>query len=95
MRVREEGMSLVWDLVSLMCLWAIRWREGQSLETDFCSVTPKNVGGVGGLQDRGTVLRRRCERNISGWRESWGPQSWACRGLQAMQAKLAECFRSS
>lgn len=47
MRVREEEMSLVCDLVSSVCLWAIRWREGQSLETDFCSVTPKSVGGGG------------------------------------------------
>lgn len=93
MRVREEGMSLVCDLVSLMGLWAIRWREDQSMETDFCSVTPKGIRGQGALQDTGTLLRRRCERNISGGREPWGPQSWACRGLQAMQAKLAECFR--
>lgn len=44
MLVREEGMSLVCDEVSLMCPWAIRWREGQSLGIDLV-VSPQKACG--------------------------------------------------
>lgn len=59
-QVREEGMSLLSDTASLMCL-GYRVERGLEPEDRFGSITPK---GLWELQGWGTLLRRRRARRV-------------------------------